>query len=134
MATSPNYASTPLIGSALLGTAETNLQVPVHASLVVTPGSGGAKIEELVVQAAVTTLINTTAGGLVVWFLYDGTTYHLFDEFPITAVTGSATAAGFRLSRSYNNLFLPNGWFLYASQTVAGNASILKAIALGGSY
>lgn len=134
MSTQPAYASNPIGIAALLGTAETNLQVPVHASQIVASQTNGAKIEEIVVQASQTTLVATTVAGLVYLFQYDGTNYHLFDTIVVGAVTASATVAPVRLSRVYNNLELPNGTSLYASQSIAGNANILQCFALGGAY
>ncbi|HET7110115.1 MAG TPA: hypothetical protein VFI41_04545 [Gemmatimonadales bacterium] len=106
--------------------------MPTQSSLVFTPGAGGAKIEEIVVHAASATLIPTTVAGLVYLFLYDATTYHLFDTIPVTAVTPSTTVAPFRASRRYDNLWLPAGWVLRASQSIVGNANVLRVQALGG--
>lgn len=72
--------------------------------------------------------------GLVYLFLYDGTNYHLFDTVAITAVTASSTSAPFRASSRYSNLILKTGWSLRASQSIAGNASILRVIAFGGDF
>lgn len=132
MATDPAFASVVSTGAQLLGAAETNLQVPTTTSTVLTAGTTGSKIEEVVVEASATTLVATTVAGLVYLFLFDGTTYHLFDTITITAITASATVAPFRFARTYTNLVLETGWSLRASQSVAGNASILKVHALGG--
>jgi hypothetical protein len=134
VATSPAYAATVDNGANLVGTLESNLQVPVHAALIFTAGANGSKIEEIVVQASNTALTVTTVAGLVYLFLYDGTTYHLFDTIAVTAISGTATVAPFRLSKVYNNLVLKSGWYLYASQSIAGNNSLLKVHALGGDY
>lgn len=134
MATDPQFAATVQLGAALLGAAETNLQVPTTTSVIVTAGASGTKIEEIVIQASQTTLVATTAAGLVYIFLYDGTTYHLFDTGLVTAITASSTVAPFRLSKLYNNLLLKTGWSLRASQSISGNASILKVVALGGDF
>jgi hypothetical protein len=134
MATSPAYAATVNNGSALLGSAETNLQVPVNSSVIVTAGASGSKFEEIVVEATQTTLVATTVAGIVYIFLYDGSTYHLYDAVLVNAVTASTTVAPFRLSRVYNNLVLKTGWSIRASQSIAGNASILKVHAFGGDY
>lgn len=134
MASSPGYAAVPHNAAALIGAVETNLQVPTQAAVVFTAGASGSKIEEVVVQASATSLTPTTVAGLVYLFLYDGSTYHLFDIIPVTAITASATAAGFRASRGYNNLVLLNGWSLRASQSETSNASLLKCHALGGDY
>lgn len=134
MATDPSFTATILTGSALLGNAETNLQVPTTTSTIVTAGASGSKIEEVVVEATATSLVNTTVAGKVYLFLYDGTTYNLWDEIVVTAITASATVQAFRASVRYANLFLPNGWSLRASQSVSGNASVLKVTAQGGSF
>lgn len=132
MSASPAFASTPNTGAALLGNAETDLQVPTTTSVILTAGASGTKIEEIVVQASKAgSLIDTTVAGLVYLFLYDGATYHLFDTIQVTAITGSATAAAFRQSNRYANLWLKTGWSLRASQSIAGNASILKCHAFG---
>lgn len=136
MATDPIFAATPQLASALLGAAETNLQAPTAASSVFAAASTGSKIEEIVVAATATSLVPSTVAGLVYIFLYDagGPTYHLYDTIPITAITASATTAGFRVSKTYTNLILKSGWGLRASQSIAGNASILKLTLFGGDF
>src|SRR6202040_3317986 len=116
MATDPVFASTPVVGAALLGANETNLQVPTTTSVIVTAGANGTKIEEIVAEATATTLVATTAAGLVYLFLYDGATYHLFDVIGVLALVASATVAPFRAFNRYPNLWLKTGWSLRASQ------------------
>lgn len=132
MGDTPQFASAVSIGAALLGNAETNLLTPTTSSVIVAAGASGTKIEEVVVEAAAANLTPTTVAGLVYLFLYDGTTYHLFDVIPVIAIAGSATQAPFRTSKSYSTLVLKTGWSLRASQSIAGNASILKCHAFGG--
>lgn len=133
MATDPVFASTLSLGAALLGNAETDLQTPTTASVVVTAGANGTKVEEIAVEASkAASLVATTVAGLVYLFLYDGTSYRLFDTVSVTAVTASSTAAPFRTSKQYLNLWLKSGWSLRASQSVAGNASLLQVFAFGG--
>lgn len=134
MATDPSFASTPRTAAALLGAAETNLQVPTTTSTVLTAGAGGTKIEEIVVEAAAAGTTTTTVAGNVYVFLYDGATYHLFDVIPVTAVSGSTTVAPFRASNRYVNLWIPTGWSIRASQSIAGNASLLKFSVFGADY
>lgn len=135
MATTPAYAATVNNGAALLGTAETDLQSPAQTSTILTAGASGTKIEEIDVQASKSgSLIATTVAGLVYLFLYDGSNYRLFDTIAVTATTASTTVAPFRLSKVYNNLVLKSGWSLRASQSIAGNASILECQAFGGDY
>lgn len=132
MATDPAFAATPNTGAALLGNAETDLQAPTTTSVILTAGSSGTKVEEIVVQASKSgSLVATTVAGLVYLFLYDGSTYHLFDTITITAITASSTVPGFRQRNVYTNLYLKSGWSLRASQSIAGNASVLKVHAMG---
>ena len=134
MATTPAYAATPNNGSVVITGTETDIQVPTQAVLVLTAGSNGSKVEEIDVSAIATTLIPTTVAGLVYIFLYNGSTYFLFDTYTVTAITASATASGFRLSRGYPNLILKTGWSIYASQSIAGNAGKINVSAFGGDY
>jgi hypothetical protein len=132
MATAPAFASTPNIGVGRPATAETDSQTPAQSVVVLTAGASGTKIEEIVVAAAKTaSLTVTTVAGLVLLFLYDGSVYHPFDVIAVTAVSGTATAAPFRASNRYANLWLKSGWSLRASQTIAGNASMLEVTAFG---
>lgn len=126
MASAPQFASTPNLGSALLGSAETDLQTPTTTSTIITAASTGTLVAEIVIQASKSaSLVATTVAGLVYVFLHDGTNYRLYDTIAVTAITASATAAPFRASRTYPNLTLKSGWSLRASQSIAGNASIL---------
>ena len=72
--------------------------------------------------------------GLVYLCLHDGTTYRLFDVSVVSASSGSATVLPFKLSKLYLNLVLKTGWSLRASQSIAGNANILKVTAFGGDF
>jgi len=135
VAADPAFASVVSLGAAVLGNAETSLTVPTTTSTVLTAGANGAKIEEIVIHAVTTSLTPTTVAGLVYLFIHDGTTYHLFDTIPITAVTANATTTPpFRTSRTYSNLLLKPTQTLRASQSIAGNANLLKITALGGDY
>lgn len=135
MATDPIFSAAPNMGAGLLGNAETDLQVPTTTSTIITAGASGTKIEEIVVEASKSgSLVATTVAGLVYLFLHDGSTYHLFDTVAVTAITASTTTAPFRLARTYPNLWLKTGWSLRASQSIAGNASILKVIGFGADF
>lgn len=135
MAADPNFAATVQVGAAILGAVETSLTVPTTTSIIVTAGANGTKIEEIVIHAVTTSLTPATAAGFVYVFLYDGSTYHIQDSIPITAVTATATTvAPFRTSRTYPNLWIKSGWSLRCSQSNASNANLLKVTALGGDY
>lgn len=132
MSQDPAFASTINNNSALLSAgAETDLQVPTKTATVITAGASGTKIEEVVVHMTSTGaggLVATTVAGLVYVFLYDGSTYHLYDTIAVTAVTASTTVAPFRSSKQYTNLILKSGWSLRCSQSVAGNQSATLAL------
>lgn len=134
MAVDAVFFTVPNVNSALLGNAETNLQVPTTTSTIITAGANGTKVEQIDIVGTTTSLAATTVAGLVYVFLFDGSTYHLYDTVAVSAVTGSSTAAPYRSVASNfasgtnrpPNLILKSGWSLRASQSVAGNASILK--------
>lgn len=130
MSATPAYAATPLCGAALLGAAETSQTAPTTTSVIWTPdATNGGKLEEIRV-----TPIATTVAGLVYVFLYDGTTYHLFDEFTISIATVSTTLAATPLIKTYDNLILKGGWSLRCSQSISGNANLLNCYGFGGSF
>jgi len=124
MAANPVFAVTPRINSASVSTAETSLTAPTNFGTVITGAASGTRIAEIVVKCAA-----TSAAALVRIFLYDGTTYYLFDEIAITAATSSNTVSTVRVSTSYNNLVLPSSsWSVRATTTIAQATSV---IALG---
>lgn len=128
MGTSPKFADTVNVGSIALGGFDASLTAPSTSVTVVTGGSSGTKVEEIVLQGT-----GTTVAGVCNLFLHDGSTFHLYDQIPITAVTSSTTAVAFRAYRQYTNLLVKNGWTLKASHTVTGNdTNKLKITASGG--
>lgn len=129
MATDPVYAASPNVDAALVhATLDTSLTAPSNVSTIFTAGSSGAKIDEIVVQGVGTTV----AGVLNIW-RHNGSSYFLYDQVLITAVTSSATAAAFRERRTYPNLLLEANETLRISQTVSGNQSMLMVHAIGGN-
>lgn len=125
----PAFAAAVNVGSALPSTADTSLTNPTNQVTVATAGANGMKISAIDVQG-----VGTTVAGVVNIFRHDGSTYHLVDQFVITAVTSSTTAAAYRNSRKYEDLTLNANDTLRASQTVAGNASLLKVNAYGANF
>lgn len=135
MATDPAFAATPNNGGALLGAAETSLTVPTTASTVLTAGASGTYVEKIIVNAATTSLAPAIVAGLVYVFLHDGTTAHLFDtlSIPLPASAASSTVPPLNLVRLVG-ISIPTGWTVRASNSIAGNASLLKVLALGANY
>lgn len=133
MSTSAQYASTPKVGAALLTTADTSLTAPTTVGTIITAAASGTRIDYIDVQG-----VATTSAGLINLFLYDGSTYHLWQQVPVLAVTSSTTAPAFTANLSSNSnanvmpLCLPTGWSLRATTTVSQTG--VKVIAYGGDF
>lgn len=132
MATSPQFAATPLVGVAQVSVANTNRDGTGTLGTVVSAGASGSRIEEIVVEAT-----GTTTAGMVRLFVNDGTNTRLWREVAVTAVTPSGTVAAFTSSVRNDTrvdlplLLLPSGWSLRAS---THNGETFNIIALGGSF
>lgn len=115
MATSPAFAVTPRIGAVSVATADSSYTAPTNVGTLITGASTGTRIAELVVKCAA-----TSAAAIVRVFLYDGTTYWLFDEVTVAAATGSSTVQQTRVSTSYTNLVLPSAsWSVRVTTSVS---------------
>lgn len=125
MATAPAFATTPRVGSvALSGSADTSYTAPTNVVTVITGVAAGTRIAEVVVQMTAT----VSSATMVRLFLYDGSTYYLFDEIAIAAATGSQSVKQTRVSTLYSNLILPsNSWSLRATVHTV-NAGIVTAL------
>lgn len=127
MASTPNYAATPLVGVAAISTANTNRDGTGTLATVVTAGSSGSRIDGVVVQAS-----GITTAGMVRLYLHDGSTARLWHEVPVTAITPSASVAAFRSEMILDQpVILANGWSLRAS---THNAEAFNVAAFGGSF
>ena len=124
MATSPQFAVTPRIGSVSIATAEASYTAPTSVGTLITGSATGTRIAEIVVKCAA-----TSAAAIVRIFLYDGTTYWHFDELTVAAATGSATVQQTRVSTTYNNLILPNA--LWSVRVTTSVAQVTHVTALG---
>lgn len=133
MATSAQYAATPKIGAALLTTADTSLTAPSTVGTVVTAGANGTRIDYIEVMG-----VATTTASLINLFIYDGSTYHLWQQIPVYAITTSTTTPSYAATLSSNGnanvmpLCLPNGYSLRATTTVSQTG--VKVIAYGGDF
>lgn len=115
MAAEPAFAVTPRIGAVSIATADSSYTAPTNVGTVLTGASTGTRIVEVVIKCAA-----TSAAAIVRLFLYDGTTYWLFDELVIAAATGSSTVAQTRVVTTYGNLVLPSSsWSLRATTSVS---------------
>lgn len=106
MASTPAFAVTPRIGTAILTVAETNYTNLTNFQTLLTGASTGSRVAEVVAKAA-----GTTAAGIVRLYVHDAptTTNVLIDEYTIAAAAGAGnTTVSTRVSTLYNNLVLPS--------------------------
>jgi hypothetical protein len=133
MATSAQYAATPKVGAALLTTADTSLTAPSTVGTLITAGASGTRIDYIEVMG-----VANTSAGLVNLFLYDGSTYHLWQQIPVIALTVGTTTPSYSATISSNGnanvmpLCIPSGWSLRATTTTAQTG--VKVIAYGGDF
>lgn len=123
MASTPTFASVPKIGLATISTANSGRDGSGTLTNVVSAGSSGTKINEIIVEA-----LSTTTSGTVRVFIYDGNNNYLFDEIAVAANVPTASNTTVRYSKIYDNLVLPNNYILKAS---THNAESFNIIALG---
>lgn len=127
MATSPNYAATPRVGSAVISTANTNRDGTGTMGTVFTAGTQGSRIDLIVIHA-----LGTTTAGIVRLFLHDGTNARLWEEEDVPAITASGTVVAYRREvRPTEPLLLPSGWSLRAS---THNAESFVVLAFGADF
>lgn len=133
MATSPQYAATPRVGSATLTTADTSLTAPTTVGTILTAGASGTRIDYVEVIG-----VATTTACLVNLFIYDGSTYILWQQVSVLPITTSTTTPSFVANLSSNNnanvfpLTLPTGYSLRATVTVTQTG--VRVTAYGGDF
>ena len=104
MATAPTYAANPRsIDRAAVSAANTNRDGSGTIVSIATGSAAGFKVMEVVAQAVV-----TTTAGMIRLFIStnSGSTWDLFDELPVSAITVSASTPASRAVKNYNNLVL----------------------------
>jgi len=134
MSASPNYASTPTVGAALLTTADTSRTAPTSGgSAVFSPGASGGLCERVVIMP-----LATVTATVLRLFRYDGTTAHLYAEvtMPALIVAAGTKVPGTVLSAVSNpELFpiaIPANWSLRA--TINDVQTGIKVQAEGGAF
>jgi hypothetical protein len=123
MAASPVFAVTPRMTAVSIATADSSYTAPTNVGTLITGASTGTRVSEIVVKCAA-----TSAAAIVRIFLYDGTTYWLFDEVTVAAATGSATVQQTRVSTTYNNLILPSASWSVRVTTSVSQATHVTAL------
>lgn len=127
--TKPIFVLTPHIGAVSISTANTNRDGTGTIGTCFTAGANGSRINRVTVKS------NETPGaGMVRLYLHDGSSYYLWKESKVTAITPSATVKTFEEIiplQGENALVLPSGWSLRASTHLADTFLV---IAEGGDY
>lgn len=96
-------ANRPVLGQVTTANANKDGTTGAYATLV-TGAANGTKVN----QVDITALVTTTAG-MIRFFVYDGTNYRMIKEIPVTAITVSASVAGFTYTWRPTNLILESG-------------------------
>lgn len=131
----PIFTRTPVIGRAAISAANPNRD---GTGTIVSVQSGltdGVRLDQIEIRATAT----TTAGMVRLFLSSDGgTTWFLWREVPVTAVTPSATVEAFSDQINLQNSLDDPPLNLADSQNVLGaathNAETFNVFARGGSY
>lgn len=130
MSSAPAFAATVATAAVSVGTANTNRDGTGTIATVLTAGASGTRIEEIVVKAD-----GDPADCTIVFYLHDGSNYHVFDEWDIANPGApSATVASYREARKYDNLVIKSGWSLRASITATPTSGLVQVFALAGDF
>jgi len=122
----PRSQAMAVVGSGAIA-ARTSITGTTGLTLCFTPGANGSRIDTIRINGTGATL----AGNLDFW-VYNGTTSNLLTQTLISAVTLSATAAGFSTMLAFTDLVIPTGYALYCSSEVA--SQLVNTIVSGGDY
>lgn len=127
MAVAPTYTVPRTPDKVAISTANTNRDGTGTIGTLLTAVAAGTKVSEIVVQA----LVTTTAGAVRLYHSSDGgSTWTMFDEFIIQAVTVGASTAAYRARRTYDNLVLVGTSAKLGAST--HNAESFEVYALAG--
>ena len=127
MATSPAFAVTPRIGFGAVSTANTARDGTGTIVDILVGASTGTRINEIVLQAT-----GDPADSIVTFFIHDGTSSRLFDEFDLgDPAAATTTSPAYRVRRTYDNLVLPSASYkVTAAITVAPTSGAVNVFAL----
>ena len=125
----PIFTLTPVIGSGVVSSANTNRDGTGDLVDIITGGANGTRITRITIQAVV-----TTTAGMIRLYIYDGSTTVLWKEIAVTAISVSASVIAFAYALEYlgdRALVLPANYVLRAS---THNAEAFRVIAEGGDF
>lgn len=121
--TQPVFTKVSRIGAVSISTANDKLDGTGTIGTAFTAGSNGSRIHRIIVKAKV-----TTTAGMVRLFIHDGTSYFLYRELVVAAVTAAASTPAFELILELfgeRALLLPAGYSLRASTEKAEAFNII---------
>ena len=127
MATAPQFAATVRCALGTLSTADTiRTGTPTSPVTIFTAGSSGSRIDQIDITAT-----GTTTVGVVRLWIYNGSTYYLYQEVLVDAITPSTSIATYSSTLTYNNFMLPSGYSLRAT---TNNSEGFTVAAFGGDF
>lgn len=129
MATNAQFATTARCDAIDISTANTSRTGSGTIVQFMLAGASGSRVERIRIKAQ-----GTTTTGMVRIFTWDGSTYRLFEEVSVSAVTPSGTVESFEATINLGSaapLFLPDGSALGAS---TNNAEAFIVTAIGGDF
>lgn len=128
MSAAPAFASVARIGIAAVSTANTGRDGTGTIVDALTGVAAGTRIERVALQAT-----GDPADSIVTMFIFNGSTYFIFDEFDLNnPAAASTTVPGYRSERTYSDLVLPSASFKVAfAITVALTAGQINAFVFG---
>jgi hypothetical protein len=120
MATTPQYASTPINGAVNIATANSLRDGTGTLGTLITASGNGMRVDDIYVTAT-----GTTTAGTVRMFLSNGTTNYLIQELIVLAVTASATVPSWSQPINSKGIVLQSGWSLKFSTEKAESFNIV---------
>jgi len=120
MATTPQYASTPVGAVVQIATANTARDGTGTIGTLHTAGATGTRIDDIYITAT-----GTTTAGVIRMFIFDGTNNRLIQEILVTAVTPSTTVSVWSATLTNQGIVLPNTYALRFSTNAAETFNIV---------
>ncbi len=123
--TTPIFTKTPNIGFGNVATADSAYTgTPTNKATVFTAATDGSLVTRVTAHGAA-----TSAAAIVRLFLFDGSTYTLYEEILVPAATGSATVAQFDVASAkitpQTPLALKTGWTIVATTSVSQSTNVI---------
>lgn len=127
MSGAPQFATNPVNAAVQASVANTNRDGTGTIATLYTAPAGGARIDEINIKAGVT----TTAGSVRLW-LHDGTSFFLWKEVQVPAITASGSNPSFEATLGNLGLILEEGWGI---RVATNNAELFNfIITRGGEF